>query len=205
MTTKIYIVRHGESLANRNDMCGGNTPLTQVGIEQAKVTKTLLSVVHFDDAFSSDFERAVDTAAIIYGHAIPMQNQLPAFRERNFGSLENEPNAAWMVIKDAWEEKYAALPFEQRCRYEYADDIESDGTLCDRVMAGLQVLATKHPGKTLLVASSAGPVRVLLMHLGFADFLTVGSFKNAGYVELGFDGKKFSIIKVVGIQQPTVS
>jgi broad specificity phosphatase PhoE len=199
----IYVVRHGESIANRNDICGGDTPLTEKGIEQAKEAKELLHDIHFDDAFSSDFERAVDTAAIIYGKDISRENQLPDFRERSFGSVEGKPNAVWMAIKDPWEAKYSTLPFEERCRYEYAADIESDGTLCDRVMSGLEKLASEHPGETLLVASSAGPVRVLLMHLGFAEFLTVGSFKNAGYVELKFDEDKPSIIRVEGIQKPS--
>ena len=201
-TCKIYVVRHGESEANRDDICGGDTPLTAKGREQASEARQLLENVHFDAAFSSDLERAVDTAAIIFGHDIPEENRLPALRERDFGPIEGAPNEAWMAIKEPWEAKYAALPFAERSRYDYAEGIENDGELSDRIMAALEQIATTHSGQIVLVAAHAGPVRVLLMHLGFADFLTVGSFKNAGYVELLWDGEHFSIGQVVGIQKP---
>jgi len=200
--TKIFIVRHGESIANRDDICGGDTDLTDTGIKQAETARRMLKGFKFDEVYSSDYIRAIDTAEIISGVPVAKTHQLPELRESFFGKLENQPLDEWLRIKDEWESKYQHLPFSERSHYDFADYIESDAVLCERVMEGLEKIAKANRGQTVMAVSSAGPVRVLLMHLGFAEFLTVGSFKNTGYIELDYDGEKFWIQKVVGVQKP---
>ena len=65
----LYLVRHGESIANTDmTVIGGRaskSPLSDKGVDQCcKATKTL-SLIKFDDAFSSTATRAIQTAEII--------------------------------------------------------------------------------------------------------------------------------------------
>ncbi len=195
----IYFVRHGESTANRDRIMGGNPSLTDKGRQQAEATRILLADVHFDEAYSSQLRRAIDTVAIIAGHDISLDHQVAAFNERKFGNIEGRPEAEWIAINDTWKEKYLSLPFAERAVYEYAEGVETDKQLCDRFMAGLTEVAANNRGKTVLVVSSAGPLRVMLMHLGFADYLTIGSFDNAGFVELAWRGDSFHIEQTSGV------
>jgi broad specificity phosphatase PhoE len=200
----LYIVRHGESVANREHVVGGHfdSPLSPTGEDQARETRELLGDVYFDDVYSSDLCRASQTAAIVYGREVPKDHQLFDLRERNFGKLEGGPIDGWTEVDTAYREKYESLPFEERIKHDYADYIEGDGPLCDRFMKALRQIAASHSGQTVLVATHGGCIRVLLMKLGYASFLAAGSFKNAGYVELTCDGGTFEIKEVAGIQQP---
>ncbi|MFD8493074.1 histidine phosphatase family protein [Amycolatopsis sp. NPDC059657] len=67
----IYFVRHGESVANEQNLFAGtqNTPLTELGVRQAhQAGKRVAALgVRFDEVHVSTLDRAGDTAAIIAG------------------------------------------------------------------------------------------------------------------------------------------
>jgi probable phosphoglycerate mutase len=199
---RLYLIRHGESVANRDNIVGGhsNSPLTKKGEEQARQTRKLLANIHFDDAYSSDLQRASKTGKIIYGKEIPVKHQLFDLRERNFGRLQGKPADEWRRLNHEYEQKYAKLPFENRIKYNYADFIESDASVGARFTKALQKIAQKHSGETVLISTHGGDIRIILMKLGYAQFLTAGSFANAGYVELMCNGQDFNIQKVVGVK-----
>lgn len=199
---KLYLVRHGESVANVHSISGGNSALTERGEAQARETKELFTGIHFDAVYSSDLVRAVKTVEIISGKLVPEENLRTELRERNFGSLEDKPGATWFEIMRAYEYTYGALPFKQRIEHEYADGIEGDKAICTRVFASLKAIAELHPGETILVGTHAGPIRDVLMYLGFAQLLTADSFKNAGYIELIYTDSKFEVRHVVGMSVP---
>jgi broad specificity phosphatase PhoE len=198
---RLYLVRHGESVANHDNVLGGHSdsPLSKKGEEEALQTKKLLQNVHFDDVYSSDLKRASKTGSIIYGKKIPVNHQLFDLRERDFGKLEGKSADEWQRLNQEYKQKYAFLPFEERIKYSYADFIESDKSLEARFSRALRAIAKANKGKTILVATHGGDIRVILMRLGYAQFLTAGSFANAGYVELLCDGHDFNIQKVVGV------
>ena len=59
----LYLVRHGESEANAEDVhSSGDTPLTRVGREQARKIAARFRHIALDVIFSSDQNRAFDTA-----------------------------------------------------------------------------------------------------------------------------------------------
>ncbi len=64
MKTLIYLVRHGESLGNKNSQFLGHTDLdlSELGYTQADMTADALRDVHFDAIYSSDLIRAYNTA-----------------------------------------------------------------------------------------------------------------------------------------------
>ena len=64
MKTKIYLVRHGQSEGNLHDQFIGHTDiaLTELGRRQAEMAAVYLESIHLDAIYSSDLQRAYDTA-----------------------------------------------------------------------------------------------------------------------------------------------
>jgi len=91
---RIYLVRHGETQANRDKIIQGHqdTALNEKGFQQARLLGEALKKIKFYDvAFSSDLCRAVSTADEILTHhpAVKMVKQ-EELRERYMGELEGK-------------------------------------------------------------------------------------------------------------------
>ena len=108
----------------------------------------------------------------------------------------HEINKESFLIKDA-------LPESERWRFNIAGCVESDDSLVMRFISKLRDIATAYIGENVLVSTHGGPIRHLLMKLGFAPYgsLPGGSFKNAGYIVVTSDGKDFTIKEVHGIEK----
>jgi 2,3-bisphosphoglycerate-dependent phosphoglycerate mutase len=107
-TTEILLIRHGETDWNLQRRLQGHLdiPLNQVGQRQALALARSLDGVALDAIFSSDLQRAQQTAAPL-AEARTMPLQLDAgLRERCYGALEGlrYPEAA-----ERFPEAYAAL------------------------------------------------------------------------------------------------
>lgn len=64
---KIYVIRHGETDANKNGVLQGssNWPLNEDGIKLAKITGENMKGIKFDACFSSPLDRAKSTAELV--------------------------------------------------------------------------------------------------------------------------------------------
>ena len=64
MSTHLYLIRHGESEANKIDAFAGHSQfnLTAQGRAQAEKAAEYLSTLHVDAIYSSDLPRAFQTA-----------------------------------------------------------------------------------------------------------------------------------------------
>ena len=87
--TTLYLVRHGETVDNVNQIMQGQTQgkLTANGIRQAQDVRDQLAYENFAAIIASDLKRSVDTAKII---AEPHQLevvQTPLLRERDWGGF----------------------------------------------------------------------------------------------------------------------
>ena len=95
---KVFMIRHGESETNRDGLWTGwlDAALTEQGREDAARAGALLSHVCFDKIYSSDLQRAMDTAKI----AIPgcECEPTPMLREINVGDIAGKPLG---VVRDA--------------------------------------------------------------------------------------------------------
>eukprot|EP00554_Chaetoceros_debilis_P008017 CAMPEP_0194079704 /NCGR_PEP_ID=MMETSP0149-20130528/5856_1 /TAXON_ID=122233 /ORGANISM="Chaetoceros debilis, Strain MM31A-1" /LENGTH=324 /DNA_ID=CAMNT_0038761259 /DNA_START=68 /DNA_END=1042 /DNA_ORIENTATION=+ len=71
ISVKIHLVRHGETEANRNGIVLGqiDSPLTPLGMEQAKAGHAGYGKGKYFKIFSSDLKRCQHTARIILGHS----------------------------------------------------------------------------------------------------------------------------------------
>lgn len=107
METKVnlYIIRHGETYLNRYKKMQGwaDSPLTEEGRVIAIEAGKKLASVLFDQVYSSDSGRTVETAEVILRenehNQNPVINKKKAFRELFFGSFEGEySDVVWRAI-----------------------------------------------------------------------------------------------------------
>jgi broad specificity phosphatase PhoE len=114
--------------------------------------------LHLDAIYSSDLQRAWETAGAV-GAALDLAPlPLPALREINVGD--------WSGLTSA--EVRAQEP-EMYARYQSGEDVARGGgerflDLYTRVVAAVEQLADQQPGRTLALVTHGGPVRALLMH-----------------------------------------
>ena len=86
--TTILIARHGQSDWNHEKRWQGHAdrPLTERGREQAQALADRLAHIELDAVYSSDLQRARDTAAVVAESQGLELRQLPDLREVDVGS-----------------------------------------------------------------------------------------------------------------------
>lgn len=85
--TKLYLVRHGETVDNKAQIMQGQTPgkLNMKGIEQAEEVARKMAGTPIDVFVSSDLYRSIQTCEIIAGsHPVVTT---PLLRERDWAIL----------------------------------------------------------------------------------------------------------------------
>jgi len=89
---EIYIVRHGETLWNKEGRLQGNTDiaLSEKGINDAKLKALELADIKFDKIFSSPLDRAYKTAELLRGGRDIDIIKDERLRELSFGIYEGK-------------------------------------------------------------------------------------------------------------------
>lgn len=203
----LYLVRHGETEWNINDIVMGqlDSPLTEAGLNQVNNTAQELKDVHFDAIFSSDLQRAKRTAEII-----KLERQLAiqtsrALRERTYGHYEGMSAEKYRKTFQHFFDKTKQLSENEHKKFKFDHDVESDDEVINRFLTQLREIAIAYPNKSVLVVTHGGCIRTFLMHTGYVKYgeLPAGSFSNAGYVKILFDGIDFFITEVKGLNKQT--
>ncbi|MBR3349409.1 MAG: histidine phosphatase family protein, partial [Solobacterium sp.] len=90
MKIRFYFVRHGETLFNRKGRVSGvsDSPLTKLGVVQAKRAGAALHSVWFDKAFVSPMERCINTAQYVLADQKTEAVIVEGLHEYDFGRLE---------------------------------------------------------------------------------------------------------------------
>lgn len=131
--TKLYLVRHGETVDNVNQVLQGQTQgrLNDNGREQARQLSRSVEKMPIDVFMSSDLDRAVETCGIL---AAPHGTDVvttPLLRERDWGDFTG---AFIPDLKDkAW-----------------PSNVESLESLKERARSFLDLLRSRYPDKTIL-------------------------------------------------------
>lgn|SRR3989344_2569468 len=192
----LYIVRHGETNENLNHIIQGqtNSVLNETGKLQAKNIAQELRNIKFDNIFSSDLLRTKETAEIIALERRLAVQTTKALRERRWGRLEGKSTKLIYAI----EELKKTLAKEDRLKYKPFPDIENDEEIASRMFTYLREIAVAYQGKTILIVSHGGVMRILLNHLG--KNAPHGAASNTAYVKLESDGVEFFIKETKGIK-----
>jgi broad specificity phosphatase PhoE len=154
MSVKITYFVHGTTTDNEKDLATGWLPgkLSEKGREQSKGLPGLIEGIHFDAIFSSDLERAVESAELAFpGVGIIQDSRL---RECNYGDLNGTPAAAFKAhLTD-----YIDCPFPHGESYR---DVEK------RLLSFLDHLRQDYHGKHIAIVAHQGPqlaLDVILAH-----------------------------------------
>ncbi len=158
MTTRLCIVRHGETAWNAEHRVQGqlDVPLSATGQAQAAATAKVLSREKFDAVYSSDLSRARQTAqhtATLLSMNIVEDKDL---RERHYGIFER---LTYAEVKVRYPEDYAR--FDARDP-EYAFRTgESLRDFYARSIAVISRIAGRHEGQNILVFTHGGVLDML--------------------------------------------
>ena len=154
--TTILIARHGQSDWNQEKRWQGyaDRPLTERGREQAQALADRLSHIELDAVYSSDLQRARDTAAVVAESQGLELRQLPELREVDVGS--------WSGLTRAEAEERFPEGFAQwRDGYPGWEDGETYEAMTDRVLRAVGEIAAEHESGRVLVVSHGGPIRAM--------------------------------------------
>jgi broad specificity phosphatase PhoE len=156
VTTTILLARHGESDWNRSKRWQGfaDRPLTDLGRRQAAELAERLKDTELDAVYSSDLQRARETAEIVAQAKGLTVETTPDLREVDVGSWSGltraeaearypERYARWLQGGEGWE------------------DGETYEQLGERVLAAMQRIATAHEGERVLVVAHGGTIRAI--------------------------------------------
>lgn len=189
--TRIYVVRHGQTNFNKENKIQGhanNSPdndINETGLYEATELAKKLSNTVFDQIFSSDLNRALQTCNIIAPNRAPLIDV--RIRERNWkeweGRLMDDFN---LNEKENWK------------------NVESDQSVRDRAMEFFTEIGESYKNQNLLVVCHGGLMRNILIRILNLK-CEVGDIKagNTSYYTLEYSAGSWNLGKTrSGLQFP---
>jgi probable phosphoglycerate mutase len=191
--TELTFIRHGETDWNLQQRFQGqiDVPLNATGRAQAARLAARLAATPADLLFSSDLQRARETAApLASAWALPVQT-VPGLREQNFGVLEGLDvptiRAQHPELWSEWLVHHAdfALPGGESLRQFSA-----------HVLAAVAALAGQHAGRRLAIVTHGGVLDMLWRsaHGLSLDGLRECAIPNTGINRLRWHGGRLEIV-----------
>lgn len=179
-TLRIYLVRHGQTLANIKGLMvggGGNAPLTEQGRCDARAVGMGLKRegIVFDAAYSSTLGRAYETADLILSNPEIQVTQMEGLKDIGWGKAEGH-TSDWIA------KNYPDEGYETYFSGKSALEAESMEAFMGRFGNALAEIARKHEngGNILVVAHSSAALYLSAL------------FDNAGY---SLDNTSVSVIE----------
>lgn len=161
---RLIIVRHAEAEHNVGPLMVAHGPsrLTEKGKVQVERVADRFKSEHIDAAFTSDSERARDTAqGILKFHPQVQLTVAEELRERHMGEMEGKPREEFMAAAEKSGVKW----------YEYRPvGGESMLETRDRAIRFIKRIHHDQTGKTVLIVSHMGFIRALLAYLLKHDY-----------------------------------
>ena len=152
----LYVVRHGETIWNRERKVQGITdiPLTDKGRDEASELQGLISKLNIDVVISSPLDRARETAKILVNSKLPI-NTDDRISERDWG-LNEGANIDDVDKWDCWD-----VILNTRVQ-----NIESVQDFMYRVSEFLEDIKVRYKDKNVLVVTHSAVSRVIHYLLG---------------------------------------
>lgn len=182
--TTLFLVRHGQSEANLQRRFAGqlDSPLSELGREQAREAAQRLADESIAIAYASPLRRARSTAEVICAELGLDLHVADGLKEMCFGPWQGRP------IDEAerrWPDDFAHY---RRAPSQFSlAGAETFPELQRRVVETVHTIARRHPGQRVLIVSHGVATKVLLLHLREQplDALpTLTTMKNGAHVEV---------------------
>jgi broad specificity phosphatase PhoE len=159
MMTSIYLVRHGQTAWNKEEIFRGRTdvPLDETGLKQAELTGGYFKEMVIQGIYSSPLSRAWQTAERIARSQNLKVQPLEGIIDMSFGNWEGH---AHLEIQRIDPETY-----RQWREYPHLAKLPGGETLDDvrkRAMFALEEVIELNPGKTLALVSHRVVNKVLI-------------------------------------------
>ncbi len=157
MPMDILLIRHGETAWNRERRMQGHIdiPLNEAGLRQARALGVALAAERPDAIWSSDLQRARDTAkAIANVHQMPVQYS-EALRERCYGAFEGmtyqDIGKRYPIEMKQWQAR------DEHARFPAGDrEAETLHEFHQRCMTAVTSIASTHHGQKLVIVAHGG-------------------------------------------------
>jgi broad specificity phosphatase PhoE len=156
VTTTILLARHGESDWNHSKRWQGfaDRPLTDLGRRQAAELAQHLEDTELDAVYSSDLQRARETAEIVAETKGLTVETTPDLREVDVGSWSG-------LTRAEAETRYPELYARWLQGGEGWEDGETYTQLGERVIPAIHRIAKAHEGERVLVVAHGGTIRAV--------------------------------------------
>jgi len=194
METTILFIRHGQTDWNLAGRWQGHTdiPLNDSGWNQAQALARRLLAWPIKAVYSSDLQRAAQTASVLC-ETLGLEPILdPALRERNggdfegltFSEIQNQHLQAWQRMRETG----AAPPGG-----------ESSLEVAQRIIASYNAISGQHQGETTAIVSHGGALISLFSHilgfpLGKRAHINVGGNTGLSIVSMDADGPRLTLL-----------
>lgn len=194
---EIYFVRHGQTIWNVEKRFQGlsDSPLTELGITQAKLLGEKLKDIKFDKFYSTSLKRAYDTANYIKGNRKQKVEIFDDFVEISMGDMEG-------IKQEDFEKLYPEQVknfFFNQLEYDPSSfGGESFLEVRERVIRGLNKFIELNKNyERVLVVSHGATLKTLLHYISGKDISTLSDEaipKNTSYTIVKYENGKFEII-----------
>lgn len=174
MTTRLYLIRHGETDYNQQQrLCGwSDPPLNGAGRKQAEAIACSLKSVEFHRIYVSGLRRAIETAEIIRGNKAIEVIHDSNLRELNFGGFEGETMKNIEIVHP---DLFQSLRLDSiHFKFPQGESMEE---MHLRVSKAIEDIVKQHPDETVLIVAHAGVIRSIVAHLITGDIHKHWSFK----------------------------
>ena len=194
---EIYFVRHGQTIWNVEKRFQGlsDSPLTELGITQAKLLGEKLKDIKFDKFYSTSLKRANDTANYIKGNRKQEVEIFDDFVEISMGDMEGIQQEEF---KKLYPEQVKNFFFNQLEYNPSSFKGESFLEVRERVAKGLEkFIKLNQDYERVLVVSHGATLKTLLHYISGKDISTLSDEaipKNTSYTIVKYQNEKFEMI-----------
>lgn len=190
MKKTFYLMRHGQTLFNvrRKIQGASDSPLTELGIAQAKEAGEYLKDINFDHYYSSTAERASDTLELAVGSDKPY-TRLKGLKEMNFGLFEGESED----LNPKWENGYdEVFP-------HYGGEFRNE--VRDRMRETCIEIMEQDNHETVLAVSHSGAsfhfMRNWVDEEGIKQVFDEGGFPNCCIAVYTYENEEFEFVEMI--------
>ena len=198
-TLKLYIVRHGETEWNVIKRFQGqlNTPLTEKGIEKLKETGKELEDVTFEEIYTSELERTVNSAEIILNENRGYKNKKMELKK--LAELNEVYFGVWQGLK--YEEVFLKYP-EEANNYFYnvknykAENVKAENLkdALERFLRGINKILDNHKSGNILIVTHGTVFEMFINYVENSSIFDIDErtlMGNGDYKIFSYEDGKF--------------
>lgn len=192
MTTKIFLIRHGESHQNIDDVLSGITdiPLSDKGKEQCVILAHYFENIHIDRVFATPLQRAKDSAEIIFPKHKSSIEIAKSLIEFNYGYYEGYRRSEYDNSNDNIIQQWITAP--ANLTFPGGDNIQEHA---QKTFSGITKLANENKDAVIACISHRTTIRLILaqiigLHIDKFRFLPCS---NCGISEIIFNNGEWEL------------